>query len=87
MCRQVLLLASALLLTACATTTWSRPATAAGEFERDNQACQHMNGRTVSISPALVQTYVIPAGYARCMEDEGYTPGGSWEGHTGWRHE
>jgi len=46
-----------------------------------------MNSRTVSISPTLVQTYVMPAGYARCMEDEGYTHGGPWEGDAGWRHE
>jgi hypothetical protein len=87
MSRPVLPITLALLLTACATTTWSRPTTTVVEFERDNQACQHMNSRMVSISPALVQTYVMPAGYARCMEEEGYTHGGPWEGHSGWRHE
>jgi hypothetical protein len=86
MSRLTLSLALALLLTACA-TTWSRPATTAVEFERDNQACQHMNSRMVSISPVLVDTYVMPAGYTRCMEEEGYTHGGPWEGHAGWRHE
>ena len=86
MSRPVLPIALALLLTACA-TTWSRPATTAVEFERDNQACQHMNSRMVSISPALVEIYVSPIEYIRCMEAEGYAPGGTWEGHVGWRHD
>jgi hypothetical protein len=86
MSRPVLPIALALLFTACA-TTWSRPATTAVEFERDNQACQHMNSRMVPISPTLVQTYVSPIGYKRCMEAEGYGPGGAREGHAGWRHE
>jgi len=81
MSRPVLPIALALLFTACA-TTWSRPATTAVEFERDNQACQHMNSRMVSISPTLVRTYVSPIGYIRCMEAEG-----AREGHAGWRHE
>lgn len=84
--RSALPIALALLLTACA-TTWSRPATSVVEFEHDNHACQHMNSRLVSISPVLVQTYVMPAGYTRCMQEEGYTQGGPWEGHAGWRYE
>jgi hypothetical protein len=46
-----------------------------------------MNSVTVSISPALERTYVMPIGYKRCMEAEGYAPGGAWEGHVGWRHD
>lgn len=80
--RRVPLLALALLPAACA-THWFRPATSDVEFEQDNQACQHMNSLTVSISPTLMQTYVSPIGYKRCMEAEGYAPGGPWEGQRG----
>lgn len=64
MSRLTLSLALPLLLTACATPTWSCPATTVVEFEGDNRACQHMNSRTVSISPTLLQTYVRPMGGA-----------------------
>jgi hypothetical protein len=76
-------LALALLLPACS-STWSRPATSFDDFRLDDRACRHMNTRTVLISPPLARDYVAPDGYRRCMEEEGYLEGGSWEGQAGW---
>jgi hypothetical protein len=81
--RLIGLLLMALLSAACS-SHWSRPDTSMVEFQRDNRACRHMNSSTVWISPTLTQTYVSPVGYKRCMEEEGYAPGGSWEGYAGW---
>ena len=75
-----------LTLSAC-TTTWSRPTTSVADFNSDNNACRHMNTRTVFISPGLTRDYVAPDGYKRCMEEEGYTDGGPWQGRAGWTHE
>ena len=73
-----------LTLSGC-TTTWSRPATSATEFVRDNHVCQHMNTQAVSIGPSAVREYVAMSGYKQCMQDEGYTEGGPWPGSAGWR--
>lgn len=75
-----------LALSGCA-STWSRPATSDAEFNLDSRACQHMNTRLVFLSSGLVGEYVVPAGYRRCMLEEGYTEGGSWTGDPGWRDE
>jgi hypothetical protein len=34
-----------------------------------------------------VRDYVAVSGYKRCMMQEGYTEGGFWKGHPGWRDE
>ena len=83
MSRFLAALALALLLPAC-TSTWSRPATSVHDFRLDDRACRHMNTQAVFVSPALAQDYVAPAGYRRCMKEEGYTEGGPWEGQAGW---
>jgi hypothetical protein len=75
-----------LALSGCA-TTWSRAATSDTEFNLDNRACQHMNTQTVFLSAMRVRDYVAVSGYKRCMMQEGYTEGGFWKGHPGWRDE
>ena len=66
-------------LTAATSTT--------AEFNLDNRACQHMNTQTVFLSAVRARDYVAVAGYKRCMMQEGYTEGGFWKGHPGWRGE
>lgn len=78
--------AAMLALSGCA-TTWSRAATSDAEFNLDDRVCQHMNSQIVFVSSGLAREYVVVSGYKRCMLEEGYTAGGSWTGHSGWRDE
>ena len=75
-----------LALSGCA-TTWSRAATSDAEFNLDDRVCQHTNSQVVFLSSGLVREYVAVTGYERCMTEEGYTAGGFWKGHSGWRDE
>ena len=84
--RRPAIVVAMLALSGCA-TTWSRPATSSAEFNLDSRASQHMNARLVFLSSGLVGEYVVPAGYQRCMLEEGYTQGGSWTGSSGWQEE
>jgi hypothetical protein len=84
--RCLVIVVAMLALSGCA-TTWSRVATSGAEFDLDDRVCQHTNSQIVFVSSGLVREYVAVAGYTRCMLDEGYTVGGAWKGHSGWRAE
>jgi hypothetical protein len=64
--RAVVPLLAALLLTACARPTWSKPGATVGDFERDKSACQFEAAR--GGDPILASMFLPD-----CLRGRGWT--------------